>query len=144
MKIAIGVAKGLAFLHTDKRTPLYRTFNASNILLNEVYKNLIIIYQVHFLEERKKENSIEHIIIYSHKRHKTCQTLYSQRCKMLAPFNQIGLLNLIDFVLLVLGWWSTALFWMGIIIPGSWIIFHHSLQPSWVHGYRSVTLHIPA
>ncbi|KAL7587590.1 hypothetical protein Lser_V15G36638 [Lactuca serriola] len=35
MKIAIGVAKGLAFLHTDKRTPLYRTFNASNILLNE-------------------------------------------------------------------------------------------------------------
>ncbi|KAI3517022.1 hypothetical protein L1887_16228 [Cichorium endivia] len=35
IKIAIGVAKGLAFLHTDEKTPLFRTFNASNILINE-------------------------------------------------------------------------------------------------------------
>ncbi|KAL4575391.1 hypothetical protein LXL04_022234 [Taraxacum kok-saghyz] len=35
MKIAIGVAKGLAFLHTHKSTHMFRTFSASNILLNE-------------------------------------------------------------------------------------------------------------
>ncbi|GJZ97416.1 receptor like protein kinase S.2-like protein [Tanacetum coccineum] len=38
MKIAIGTAKGLVFLHNAENAPVYRTFNASNILLNEDYE----------------------------------------------------------------------------------------------------------
>ncbi|XP_024989960.1 serine/threonine-protein kinase phg2-like [Cynara cardunculus var. scolymus] len=38
LKIAIGAAQGLAFLHTAENTPIYRTFDASNILLNEDFE----------------------------------------------------------------------------------------------------------
>ncbi|KAJ9554632.1 hypothetical protein OSB04_018677 [Centaurea solstitialis] len=38
MKIAIGAAQGLAFLHTVENTPVYRTLNASNVLLNKDFE----------------------------------------------------------------------------------------------------------
>ncbi|KAG2695186.1 hypothetical protein I3760_07G003200 [Carya illinoinensis] len=37
LKIAIGAARGLAFLHTSEREVIYRDFKASNILLDENY-----------------------------------------------------------------------------------------------------------
>jgi serine/threonine protein kinase len=37
MKIALGAAKGLAFLHEAERPVIYRDFKTSNILLDEVY-----------------------------------------------------------------------------------------------------------
>ena len=36
MKIALGAAKGLAFLHNDENKVIYRDFKTSNILLDTV------------------------------------------------------------------------------------------------------------
>jgi serine/threonine protein kinase len=43
MKIAVGAAKGLAFLHDADPQVIYRDFKASNILLDSV-SELIAIY----------------------------------------------------------------------------------------------------
>jgi serine/threonine protein kinase len=36
MKIALGAAKGLAFLHSDDAKVIYRDFKTSNVLLDAV------------------------------------------------------------------------------------------------------------
>lgn len=36
LKIAVGAARGLAFLHTSEKQVIYRDFKASNILLDGV------------------------------------------------------------------------------------------------------------
>lgn len=36
LKVAIGAARGLAFLHTSEKQVIYRDFKASNILLDGV------------------------------------------------------------------------------------------------------------
>ena len=45
LKILIGAARGLAFLHASDRKVIYRDFKASNILLDGVSSTFQTIYQ---------------------------------------------------------------------------------------------------
>lgn len=40
MKVALGAAKGLAFLHSDEAKVIYRDFKSSNILLDSVCETI--------------------------------------------------------------------------------------------------------
>jgi serine/threonine protein kinase len=44
LKIAVGAAKGLAFLHEAETPVIYRDFKASNILLDKVNHTASLIY----------------------------------------------------------------------------------------------------
>jgi serine/threonine protein kinase len=44
MKIAVGAAKGLAFLHGADTPVIYRDFKASNILLDQVKTTLPTLF----------------------------------------------------------------------------------------------------
>ena len=46
MKIALGAAKGLAFLHSDEARVIYRDFKTSNILLDVVCELVLVPYDV--------------------------------------------------------------------------------------------------
>lgn len=46
LKIAIGAARGLAFLHQSERQVIYRDFKASNILLDGVRLSLMSLANV--------------------------------------------------------------------------------------------------
>lgn len=50
MRIAIGAAKGLAFLHSSEKQIIYRDFKASNILLDGV-NFLIMLQYLHFFRD---------------------------------------------------------------------------------------------
>lgn len=43
MKVALGAAKGLAFLHSNSVQVIYRDFKTSNILLDSVSETLSIV-----------------------------------------------------------------------------------------------------
>lgn len=47
MKVALGAARGLAFLHRAETKVIYRDFKTSNILLDSVCNFLTLVY--HFL-----------------------------------------------------------------------------------------------
>lgn len=42
MKVALGAAKGLAYLHSPEAKVIYRDFKASNILIDSVCKTYIL------------------------------------------------------------------------------------------------------
>jgi serine/threonine protein kinase len=44
MKIAVGAAKGLAFLHDAEQPVIFRDFKASNILLDSVRITLHLLF----------------------------------------------------------------------------------------------------
>lgn len=50
LKIAIGAARGLAFLHQSERQVIYRDFKSSNILLDGVRLNRISFSDISFTE----------------------------------------------------------------------------------------------
>lgn len=54
MKVAIGAARGLTFLHDSKQQIIYRDFKASNILLDSVcLLNIIIVLPYYFWNLRE-------------------------------------------------------------------------------------------
>lgn len=44
MKVALGAARGLAYLHSPEAKVIYRDFKASNILIDSVCKTNILVY----------------------------------------------------------------------------------------------------
>lgn len=44
LKIALGAAEGLAFLHNSEKTVIYRDFKPSNILLDAVFPLIFILF----------------------------------------------------------------------------------------------------
>lgn len=48
LKIAIGAARGLAFLHEAAKPVIYRDFKTSNILLNSVYISIYMSLFIHW------------------------------------------------------------------------------------------------
>ena len=52
MKVALGAAKGLAFLHSDEARVIYRDFKTSNILLDsvgeacDIFKLLLLLIKI--------------------------------------------------------------------------------------------------
>lgn len=43
MKVALGAAKGLAFLHSNEARVIYRDFKTSNILIDSVCKTVNVL-----------------------------------------------------------------------------------------------------
>ena len=54
MSIAVGVARGLAFLHNSDKQVIYRDFKASNILLDVVLRNILCKIDV----QHKKQSTM--------------------------------------------------------------------------------------
>ena len=49
LKIAIGAARGLAFLHASEKQVIYRDFKASNILLDAVSSMLCNVPEIYLV-----------------------------------------------------------------------------------------------
>jgi serine/threonine protein kinase len=89
LKVLIGTAQGLAYLHTMEKPIIFRDFKTSNILLDEVKFFIICIINQHDMTNSFSEDSFMMCIFSRHLHPKVLLhvNLFSSKIPFRAKFN---------------------------------------------------------